>query len=40
MVMEWYEILIGLYVVGVVWLIWEAWTAPTYPDDYDKDHPN
>ena len=35
-----WKILVGLYVVGVVWLIWEAWTAPTYPDDYDKDHPN
>ena len=38
--MEWYEILIGLYIVGVIWLVWEAMNAPTYPDDYDKDYPN
>tara|TARA_B100001778_G_C18460241_1_gene570807 strand:+ start:572 stop:745 length:174 start_codon:yes stop_codon:yes gene_type:complete len=33
--MEWYEIIIGLYVVGAVWLIWEAWSAPVMPDEYD-----
>ena len=38
--MEWYEIVIGLYVVGVVWLVYEAMNAPTYPDDYDENHPN
>ena len=38
--MEWYEILISGYVVGIIWLAYEAYNAPTYPDDYDKDHPN
>jgi len=38
--MEWYEILIGLYIVGVVWLVYEAMSAPTMPDDYDEHYPN
>ena len=38
--MEWYEILIAVYGVGILWLVYEAWNAPTYPDDYDKDRPN
>ena len=37
---EWWEILIGLYVVGMIWLIWEAKNSPTMPDDYDKEYPN
>ena len=36
----WWKILIGIYVVGMIWLAWEAYNAPKYPDDYDKDYPN
>jgi len=35
-----WKILGILYIIGMVWLAYEAWNAPTYPDDYDKDHPN
>ncbi len=34
------KIILGLYIIGVIWMIWEIINAPTYPDDYDKDYPN
>ena len=34
---EWGQILIGLYVLGMIWLGYEAYNAPTYPDEYDSD---
>ena len=34
------KILIGIWLIGIVWCIWEAWNAPTMPDDYDQDYPN
>jgi len=34
------KMVIGFYVVGMIWIAYEAYNAPTYPDDYDKDRPN
>ena len=33
--MEWWKIILGLYVLGVLWLIYEFITAPIMPEDYD-----
>ena len=30
-----WEIIVAIYVLGVIWLIWEAMNAPVMPDDYD-----
>ena len=30
-----WEIIVAIYVLGVIWLVWEAMNAPTMPDDYD-----
>jgi hypothetical protein len=33
--MEWWKIIIGVFVIGQLWIIYEFITAPTMPDDYD-----
>ncbi len=38
--MEWWKIILGIWLLGQLWIIYEIITAPTYDDDYDKDHPN
>ena len=30
-----WEIIVAIYVLGVIWLVWEAINAPVMPDDYD-----
>ena len=30
-----WEIIVAIYVLGVIWLVWEAMNAPVMPDDYD-----
>jgi hypothetical protein len=33
--MEWWKIILGVYIVGQLWIIYEFITAPTMPEDYD-----
>ena len=33
--MEWWKIILGIWLLGQLWIIYEICTAPTMPDDYD-----
>ena len=33
--MEWWKIILGIWIVGQLWMLYEFWTAPTMPEDYD-----
>ncbi len=30
-----WKILLGLYIIGVIYLVYEMYNAPVMPDDYD-----
>ena len=33
--MEWWKIILGIWLLGQLWIIYEICTAPTMSDDYD-----